>query len=129
MPLTNAERRQRYYQRHKAAHLAAGNEYRHRNRAQVNERMYLNSLRRLYGVSLMAYAFMLVAQQSRCAICRRRPGEQGVKQRLCVDHNHETGAVRGLLCNECNRGLGLLQTGNLCAAIGYLKGEFDNAGG
>ena len=46
---------------------------------------------------------MLKSQQGTCLICGRPPG----KYRLSVDHSHETGEVRGLLCARCNRGIGL----------------------
>lgn len=57
-----------------------------------------------YGVTVEQYESMLAAQDSRCAICRRESDKP-----LCVDHNHETGAVRGLLCWHCNIALGKLQ--------------------
>lgn len=53
---------------------------------------------------------MLAAQGGHCALCPRKPEEQAQGRRhLSVDHCHKTGQVRGLLCNTCNRGLGLLQ--------------------
>ncbi len=55
-----------------------------------------------YRLTLEDYDRMLEAQQGRCAICRRRPR----KFLLCVDHDHKTKKVRGLLCIRCNRGLG-----------------------
>lgn len=44
----------------------------------------------------------LISRYSVCAICGRPP----VKRRLCIDHDHVTGKIRGLLCNSCNRMLG-----------------------
>lgn len=58
-------------------------------------------LRKLFGLSVEQYDAMLLAQEGRCAICRNRPG----RQRLAVDHNHKTGAIRGLLCGRCNHKL------------------------
>jgi hypothetical protein len=55
-----------------------------------------------YGITKEKYATMLDKQGGKCAICRRFPG----KQHLQIDHNHTTGAVRGLLCRTCNAGLG-----------------------
>jgi hypothetical protein len=77
-----------------------------------------HSLRRNYGISLADYERMATGQQGRCAICRELPG----KKRLHVDHNHETGKVRGLLCSKCNTGLGLFRdrAGLLHLALEYL---------
>ena len=51
---------------------------------------------------------MLAQQEYKCAICNTdKP--TGKWKVFAVDHCHETGEVRGLLCNECNRGMGLLR--------------------
>lgn len=60
-----------------------------------------------YGVSLEQYDEMLAAQHGVCAICLQPPSRDvspmGDKRaKLVVDHNHETGQVRGLLCFDCN---------------------------
>lgn len=47
------------------------------------------------------------AQDHRCALCRRHESE--FAQALHLDHDHETGQIRALLCGPCNRGLGYLQ--------------------
>ena len=52
-------------------------------------------LMREYGLTLAEYDAILRAQGGKCAICRKAP-RQG--KRLAVDHNHKTGAIRGLLC-------------------------------
>lgn len=54
-----------------------------------------------YGITAEDYARMLQDQGGKCAICDKKP----VKRRLSVDHNHKTGAVRGLLCTRCNHKL------------------------
>lgn len=58
-------------------------------------------LRRTFGIGQSEYLAMLNWQDGRCAICSREPGAK----RFCVDHNHKTGQVRGLLCFRCNYGL------------------------
>lgn len=57
-------------------------------------------LRRYYGLTLEQYSKMEQDQGGLCAICRQEPPPS--KQGLVVDHNHQTGKVRGLLCNRCN---------------------------
>ena len=63
-------------------------------------------LRMAYGITLEQYEHMLAEQGGRCSICRREP--LGIKP-LHVDHNHTTGAVRGLLCRRCNSLVGFIE--------------------
>jgi hypothetical protein len=49
---------------------------------------------------------MLTDQNGKCSICN---GLDTANKRLAVDHCHETGKIRGLLCGSCNRGIGLLK--------------------
>ena len=76
-------------------------------------------LRSKYGLTLEAYDALVEAQGSACAIC----GSKACKRALHVDHDHGTGKVRGLLCNTCNRCLGLLKDDAtvLRSAIAYLE--------
>jgi hypothetical protein len=55
-----------------------------------------------YGTKLTVYQEMLAAQRGRCAICGEEPG----RRRFHLDHDHTSGAVRGLLCGPCNHLLG-----------------------
>ena len=58
------------------------------------------------------YYRLLSDQDHKCAICRISLNEyrmQGYRDFFCVDHDHKTGAVRGLLCDKCNRALGFFQ--------------------
>lgn len=73
-----------------------------------------------YGISYETYCEMLALQNGVCAICSDPPS--GRTKRLSVDHCHNTGIVRGLLCNRCNRSLGLLKDDRevLKKAIKYL---------
>jgi hypothetical protein len=77
-------------------------------------------LKRRRGISLEQYNAMLAKQYSKCAICETHAGICG---RLHVDHSHTTGRIRGLLCNNCNRSIGLLKDsiGVLKKAVDYLE--------
>jgi hypothetical protein len=70
-----------------------------------------------YGLTIKQYEAMLEEQGNRCAICHRASDKP-----LCVDHNHATGKVRGLLCWHCNIALGKLQDDPevVRAALDYL---------
>jgi len=80
------------------------------------------NLQKLYNFSYEEYTKLLVEQDNKCAICQyeSKPTD---KFTLCVDHDHETGKVRGLLCNNCNRSLGLLKDNIIVLnnAIKYLE--------
>ena len=65
-------------------------------------------LRRAYGITLAQFNRMVLAQGSKCACCGTdKPG--GKHNQWCVDHDHLTGAVRELLCKDCNIVLGIVQ--------------------
>lgn len=76
-------------------------------------------LRRLYGVSLEWFEATLTAQRHLCACCRERLTDGGA----CVDHDHGTGEVRGILCHNCNIGIGKLgdTLDGLQKAVRYLQ--------
>jgi len=67
------------------------------------------SIIKSYGLTLEKYNAMLEAQNGGCAICGSKTAKTKRNGRFCVDHDHQTGEVRGLLCAPCNRGIGLLQ--------------------
>jgi len=68
------------------------------------ERTRNNDLKRNYGITLQEHQQMFEEQKGVCAICK---GEgDGKWKKLCVDHDHETGKVRQLLCRRCNMILG-----------------------
>jgi hypothetical protein len=63
-----------------------------------------------YGISLDDYEALLAKQGGVCAICAKPPSSNGPRQKyLHVDHDHSDGRVRGLLCANCNIGIGNLQ--------------------
>ena len=71
-----------------------------------------------YGLTSEQFEDMRLAQEGRCAICRIE-----ALPRLHIDHNHKTGKVRGLLCGNCNKGIGLLRDNPdfLQSAMEYLQ--------
>lgn len=74
---------------------------------------------RKYGITADEYDEMLSKQSGGCGICGRTFG----RIRLAVDHDHKTGKIRGILCENCNMGLGMFKddTKLLSAAIEYLE--------
>ncbi len=78
-----------------------------------------NNLAQNYGLTVEAFEQMYLDQRGRCAICSKR-----MYARDChVDHDHETGKVRKLLCHTCNIGLGMFKDNIalLARAIVYLE--------
>lgn len=67
-------------------------------------RVRRNEIERKYGITIDQYQALLVLQDNKCALCGT--SEPRGKGSWHVDHNHETGDVRGLLCHPCNTALG-----------------------
>lgn len=111
---------------------------RHRSALSPEEQRSIH-LKRAYGITLAQYEEMRAHQDYRCAICLRHEDEipqpppkgrprldgqpKALAPKLAVDHCHQTGVVRGLLCGRCNHGIG--QFGDdpevLGRAIDYLR--------
>lgn len=91
---------------------------------KASRAMYKNHLERKYKISIDDYDRMFEAQGGRCAICNNVQTHtyKGSVTRLAVDHDHKTGKVRGLLCHECNAGIGFLHEDKtlLRKAVTYL---------
>lgn len=64
-------------------------------------------LRAVYNISLNDYNLMLRLQDDKCKTCKKHKSE--FKRSLAVDHDHTTGKIRGLLCDDCNISLGRLK--------------------
>jgi hypothetical protein len=77
-------------------------------------------LKERYGITNEKYDDMFLAQDGRCAICGQTE-KDGL--RLRVDHDHESGFIRGLLCHTCNCGIGMFQEklDLLIKAVSYLQ--------
>lgn len=84
-------------------------------------------LKHRYGITTAEYNALLATQHGVCAVCGKPPGADTTlphhwKSKLAVDHCHDTGKVRGLLCNGCNAGVGHLGTESVAlAAARYLR--------
>src|SRR3990167_2506699 len=142
----NADKRRRYHANH-AENLARGRAYRKANQERIKkqdkERYLANrgvvlarqkiyqannklrikeydrqrNLRSKYGLTIDQYNAMILAQRGCCAICLKKV------HKICVDHNHKTNKVRGLLCGNCNTALGLLYESKTIASnlLNYLE--------
>lgn len=145
MPYADKEKQKLYwreYQRrdHRKKYKAEWNE---RNRPRLAEMQrarykadpekYSNYFRnrhvlKTYGITQEQYEQMYRDQGGVCAICGAIPDihRHGIS-RLAIDHCHVTGKVRGLLCNNCNAGMGILgdTVAHLEAAMAYLKRFLD----
>ena len=91
------------------------------------DRSKARSIEKRYGIALEEYQKIIARQSGVCAICSVAPDPsrtgRGSVGTLTVDHNHETGVVRGLLCPQCNSALGLLRDSPtlIMRALAYLS--------
>jgi Recombination endonuclease VII len=81
------------------------------------------SLKSCYGLTLEQYDAMVAAQEGRCAVCGTDTPGNARQKHWRIDHCHDNGHVRGLLCHACNTGLGSFKDDPdlLRAAIAYLE--------
>lgn len=88
------------------------------DRRTAQYKLNQNAKRRGYLLTLEEYNALLEKQNGQCAICKD-------EAKLVVDHDHGSGKVRGLLCNNCNAGLGMLKDSPdiLRAASQYILDE------
>jgi len=126
-----------YYKKNKEAKSAYDKAYREENKEALEARRkaYYEknkearraynkalSLLKKYGITLVEKKKMMNEQGNKCKICLQEFNDKVVS---CVDHCHSTEKIRGLLCRNCNAGLGFFKddTKILIKAIEYLKGE------
>ena len=104
-----------YYQKNKDAMNSQSRAYYHANREEILVQQRTTK----FGLASSEYDKLLTNQGGACAICGTEPNGRA----LAVDHNHDTGLVRGLLCHHCNTAIGLLDDSpeRLIRAIEYLE--------
>lgn len=78
-----------------------------------------NHLKRNYNISIRDYHVLLANQDNRCSICGQTLEESDIS--FAVDHNHNTGEVRGLLCRNCNTKLGWVEKVSIENILKYLN--------
>ena len=97
-------------------------EWHEAHKEEVRFQRWQWSIKRRYGLTADEYYKIFNKQGGRCAICGRN--QSGLKVKLMVDHDHATGRVRGLLCGDCNRMIGMFHDLSrlLAKAAYYLEG-------
>lgn len=127
-----------YYSKHKKKFQTQRKRYYQKNKMKINqqtktyyfhnkEKMRNLELLRKFNITSKIYNNLFKKQSGKCAICKQPEpifdNRTNKKRLLSVDHNHKTGEVRGLLCTNCNNGLGRFRDKIkfLNNAINYLK--------
>lgn len=125
-PKAVSKMRRKYYKKNKEHIL----HLRKKNYAE-NESLRLRKrdkdLKNTYGIDIKQYNNILKAQGDACGICEAKKNNNKRTKYFDVDHCHESGQVRGLLCTNCNMGLGKFNHDIkwLIAAIKYLVRNYD----
>ena len=95
------------WNRHRGRRIADQKLYRENNKANIARSKRNSQLKFKYGISIEEFNRLLKIQKGKCKICNRFPKITKAHPTLTVDHCHQTGKVRGLLCRSCNTALGL----------------------
>lgn len=96
------------------------NDYARKWRRANPDKVKDKDLRKCFGINLIEYNRLLNEQNGKCAICKNHCN---VYRNLSVDHCHDTGKVRGLLCSKCNQAIGCFKEdkNRMKEAINYLE--------
>lgn len=97
------EYQDRYRANNRQTRLESQRKWRDKNQHRLPAMRRSGMLRKLYGLTIDSYNALLLKQGGKCAICETiiLPGNKSA-----IDHDHDTGEVRGILCTQCNTGLG-----------------------
>lgn len=123
MTYKDPEYMKKYYQKNKERLCKASMQWVKDNPKKYKRIRKNYLLKKTFGITLEEYNQMLEKQNYSCAICGIHQNE--CDRKLAVDHDHETGEVRGLLCINCNKGLGHFMDCQEYLEIGimYLRGD------
>jgi hypothetical protein len=99
--------------------------YYSQNKEKIILREYQNDIIKNYGIDINDYEKIFKDQEERCAICGIALKQLNHRV-LFIDHDHVSGSIRGLLCSNCNKGIGLFKDDIkiLENAINYLSRQF-----
>lgn len=134
MPYTDNARKynRKYYQKNHEKRLEYTRKYRKEHSKKIKEFEKNRHLINKYGITYDQKNQMVIDQGGLCASCKQ---PLGIKpQNICVDHDHDTGKVRKILCNSCNLALGymrespvlvsgLLEYAYWCESLSLLQNE------
>lgn len=107
------------YRKNPVEARAVSARWRSRNKDKIKQYARFNSVRHIYGLTFEQFDVLVKEHNGRCYICQRTPNRE-----LDVDHDHRTKQVRKLLCNRCNRLVGLIEEGGFELAgkvVDYLR--------
>ena len=108
-------------QRHNLPHVKAYyKRYRESHRPEIRNKYY----KRVFGITEDEFKAMVKRQKNSCAVCKE-PIDMEDKYSFNIDHCHDTGKVRGILCSKCNRGIGFFNNSEqrLLSAARYLHNQ------
>ena len=132
MPYANPEDKKAYREKNKEGIKDYQKAYREKNKEEIKakkktyykknkEKHKASQLKIRYGIGLHEYNLILTEQKGKCACCGIHQNE--LTMNLAVDHDHDTGLIRGLLCMHCNTAIGMLGDNieGLMKALNYLE--------
>ncbi len=109
---------------HKEEKKRRSKQYSETHMEEKRKRGRIYNLIKIHGLTDEEYNKMFDEQHGLCAICNKLETRvDKITSKICklaVDHNHETGKIRGLLCGKCNRSLGVIEP-NIDTTIEYLE--------